>query len=376
MHICILTSVQFPPREGIGNYVFGLSKQLIHKGHKVTIITRGNWTGTKKEVIEGIDVIKVRFIPLYPFYINLHGLFLNNIFKRIESNIDIVHVHTPLVPFIKTSLPLITTVHTPMLIDTRSIEVNNLRAKMVKVMGKYVSFPIELKLLKRSNMTTTVANSVAEELREYGTDPKKIIVIGNGVYENIFTPTENKTKEKYILFTGRLAYRKGLFDLINCGKLICEKYADVNFVIVGEGMLRDKLEKKVNRLNLENRIIFKGYVSKTDLINLYQNAILHVLPSHYEGLPTVILEAMSCGLPVVATAVSGNLDVIENFKNGLLVPPHSPIEMAKAISILLNDTNLRRDIGKAARKTIENKYTFDIISDMFVDSYNSLLIKD
>jgi glycosyltransferase involved in cell wall biosynthesis len=365
-------STQFPPEEGIGNYVYGLSKKLIEKGHKVTVMNRGSWHITQREVFEGIEVIKVRYIPVYPFYIHLHGIFLNEIFRSLESGIDIVHVHTPLSPFIKTSLPLITTVHTPMLTDTRSIEVNDLRSMMERLMGRFVSYPIESKLLKRADIITTVANSVAQELKEYNINPEAVNVIGNGVDEKIFVPLKNKGEEKYILFTGRLAYRKGLFDLIECGKLICKKYDEVNFIIVGDGMLRAKLQMEVRNSGLEKRIIFKGRVSKTELINFYQNATIHVIPSHYEGLPTVLLEAMSCGLPVIATAVSGNLDVIENGKNGLLIPPGSPERLANAISILLGDSSKRSELGRAARKTIEEKFTWDIISNRMIQCYDSL----
>ena len=74
MNICILISTPFPPEEGIGNYVYGVSTKLIEKGHEVTVITRGSWNKTQREVINGIDVIKAPFIPLYPFYIHVHEL--------------------------------------------------------------------------------------------------------------------------------------------------------------------------------------------------------------------------------------------------------------------------------------------------------------
>ncbi len=374
MHICHIMSAPFPPREGIGNYVYGLSQKLIEKGHRVTIITRGSWNKTQRETIDGIEVIKVRFIPLYPFYIQLHGIFVNRVFKSLEPEIDLIHVHTPLSPLIKTSLPLITTIHTPMLTDTQSIEVNDLRSKIEKIMGRFVSYPLELQLLKRADLITAVANSVAHELKKYYLCLDGITVIGNGVNEKIFVPRKNKPDEKYILYTGRLAYRKGLFDLVECGKHICEKYPDVNFIIVGDGMLRNELQIKINNLKLEKRIIIKGHIPKSELINLYQNAMIFVIPSHYEGLPTVLLEAMSCGLPIVSTAVSGNLDVIENDKNGLLIPPKSPVEMAMAISILLENENLRHDLGRAARETIEKKFTWDIVSAKILQCYDSIII--
>lgn len=366
-------STPFPPEEGIGNYVNGLSRKMIEKGHKVTIITRGSWNKTRIENIGGVEVIKARFIPLYPFYIHIHGIFLNKIFKSIESSLDIVHVHTPLSPFINTSLPLVTTIHTPMLSDTRSIEVNNLRSRIEKLMGRFVSFPIELKLLKRTNILTTVANSVAQELREYYIDPGEVVVIGNGVDEKIFTPMKDngKKKDKYILFVGRLSYRKGLFDLIECGKYICKKYPDISFIIIGKGILLENLKQKVEENGLRERFKFLGFVNREELIQLYQNATIYIMPSHYEGLPTVLLEAMSCGLPVVATAISGNLDLISSRENGILIPSKSPKKMANAISMLLDDDKMRNELGKNARKTIEERYTWDIIAEKFLTIYES-----
>ena len=117
---------------------------------------------------------------------------------------------------------------------------------------------------------------------------------------------------------------------------------------------------------------FLGHVEKSKLIELYQNATIFVLPSHYEGLPTTLLEAMSCGLPVVATAVSGNLDVIESGKNGILVPIKSPDRMAEAVSFLLDNEKLRTELGIAARKTIEQKFTWSAISDKILRCYYSI----
>ena len=98
-----------------------------------------------------------------------------------------------------------------------------------------------------------------------------------------------------------------------------------------------------------------------------------MVPSHYEGLPTVLLEAMSCGLPVVATNVGGNSDVISSGKNGFLVPPKSPQVLSKVILKLLDDSKLRKEIGAAARKTIERSYTWDKIADKIQKCYEDML---
>jgi glycosyltransferase involved in cell wall biosynthesis len=377
MHVCIITSAALPPEEGIGNYVYGLSIKMIEKGHRVTIITRGTWNNTQRETMNGIEVIKARFAPCYPFHVHIHGVFVNRLFKSLEESFDIVHIHTPLSPIIETSLPIITTVHTPMKTDARSVQIVSIQALAGKVLARTVSYPLEQRLFKKSKKIVAVASSVAQELKEYGINPHEVMVVGNGVNEEIFKPKQNiiqdGTHDRFILFTGRLGLRKGLFDLIECGRIICKKYPDISFVIPGKGHLSDKLQKRVKDIGLQDRFKFLGFVDKDKLIQLYQDASIYVLPSHYEGLPTVLLEAMACGCPVVATKVSGNIDVISSNKNGILIPPKSPKEMADAISFLLDNDDVRRKFGAAARRTIEERYTWNVISDKMLKCYESLI---
>lgn len=375
MNICMIMSTPFPPEDGIGNYVYGLSSKLINLGHKVTIITRGNLFKTRREFIDDICVIKPPFFPLYPFHIQFHGLFLNRIFKKMGGEFDIVHIHSPLSPLISTSLPIIATIHTPMLIDTkkRTDETKDIRARIEQLMGRYISFHIEMDLIERANTITTVAHSVAMELREYGLNSKDVEVIGNGVDEKVFTPIKNKVDEKYILYSGRLDYRKGLFDLIESSKIICQVHPEISFVITGKGILIEKLKRRVNESGLKKNFNFVGFVSREKLIQLYQQATIYVLPSHYEGLPTVLLEAMACGCPIVATSVSGNLDVLTQGHDGILVPPKSPDKIAEAVLKLLDDEKMRNTLGINARNTIENRFTWSIISKKFLHFYNSLI---
>lgn len=369
----MVMSTPFPPEEGIGNYVYNLSKKLIEKGHKVTVITRSPSMRAQADTIEAIDVFRAPFIPCYPFHVHVHGIFVNKQFRSLESNFDIVHIHTPLSPIIKTSLPIITTMHTSIIRDIDFIEVKGLRYFLSKMMLRSTGYPLTLKLLRRSDKITAVSNGVAQELSGYGLNPNDVEAIWNGVDENVFVPTQNKNGDRYILCTGRLSARKGLFDLVECGKYVCDKYPDVQFVITGKGELLNKLKARVNDLGLKDKFIFTGFVGRENLIKLYRNATIFVLPSHYEGLPTTIIEAMACGLPVVATDISGNVDVIENGKNGILIPPKSPQKMAGAISILLEAEALRKKMGENARETIKKRFTWDIISDHILKCYTQIL---
>jgi glycosyltransferase involved in cell wall biosynthesis len=370
-----MISRDFPPvAGGIGYYVHNLSKKLVERGHRVTVITQGSMSKTRMEMLDGIEVFRAPFFPLYPFHIQIHGFFVDSLFRKLEPKLTLVHLHTPMPPPIETSLPVMTTVHTSMKADARYHEVIDLSSLAERLQSMFVYPRIELKLLRASMKITAVSQSVAKELKEYGLDIQEITVVGNGVDEKTFVPLRNRNcTEKYVLFTGFLKPRKGLFDLIECAEYVCRVYSDVNFVICGTGPFLRKLEQEIRSKGLHKRILLLGYVNRNKLIQTFQNATVQVLPSHYEGLPTVLLEAMSCGVPVVATDVGGNSDVISSGVNGFLVPPKCPEEMAKIVMRLIDDASLRENIGRAARKTIEKYYTWDKIADNILKCYENML---
>jgi len=374
MKICMILSNPFPPKEGIGYYTYNLSRKLIENGHKVVVITRGSWSKTQKEIFDDIEIIRTPFIPIYPFYIHIHELFVKKAFKSLESQIDIVHIHSPLPPPIKTTLPVILTIHTPMLSNINYIKIQSLYSLLTKISARFVSYPVELKHIESSDIITTVTESVAQELKEYGLNPDEISVVSNGVDEKIFYPSkkESENNKKNIMYAGRIDREKGLFDLVESAKSICSQKADVSFIIAGDGRDLNKLKRKIKKMGLQNRFTFLGQIEKDQMIKLYQNATLFILPSYREGLPTVLLEAMSCGLPVIATDVRGNRDLISNGENGLLVPPKDPKKMAETIITLLEDEKLMERLGKNARKTIIEKYTWNDIFDKFLKYYKSI----
>lgn len=375
MKICMIISEPFPPKEGIGFYVYNLSKNLIKNGHEVILITRGSFNKTQREIIEGIEVIKAPFIPIYPIYIHVHGIFVNKVFKSLESEIDLVHVHTPLPPLIKSSVPIITTVHTPMLTDNQYIKIRSIYSLFSKISARFISYPLEMKHIQASDVVMTVSKSIAQELREYHLNPDEVLVVGNCIDEKFFFPKKRKSQndKKYILFAGSMDREKGLFDLVDCGRYICSERSDISFILAGSGRDLNKLKRKARKAGLQDRFKFLGQVEKDQLVKLYQNATLFVLPSYHEGLPTVLLEAMSCGLPVIATDVRGNRDVISDGENGILVPQRAPKKLAEAIRNLLDDEKTKKTLSENARKTIEEKYTWDAVSSKFLRCYESLV---
>ena len=191
---------------------------------------------------------------------------------------------------------------------------------------------------------------------------------------NFFVPKKIKDiKHHYILYTGRLDSRKGLFDLITAAKQVCNEYPNIKFILVGSGYLEKIFEKRSKQIGFKKNFIFVGFVHHKKILQYYQNSTIYVNPSYYEGLPTTLLEAMACGIASIATNVPGNSDLIQNNENGLLVPPRKPKLLAEAIMKLLSDENLRRDLAKNARQHIINDFDWEIVTDKFEQLYKSMI---
>lgn len=378
MKVCMYTS-EFPPDVGgISTYVYNLSKRLVDRGHKVTVITRGTWKKTNYEEIEGISVYRVRFIPSFPSPFKIHQIYINKLLKSLKFNFDLIHLHgtlMPVKPAFNNSLPVLFTSHGASKKKLDFMEAKTLHFFVVKLLRKHL-FELEQEIVEKSDMLTAVSNSCADEFREYHSLKKEITVVHNGVDTNFFVPSENRSKLRSILYTGRFEVFKGLSDLIECSGIVCKKYPDVKFILVGSGTILDNLKKQVSKLKLEDNIIFTGSLSKSQIIEYYQNATIFVLPSYREGFPTSLMEAMSCGIPSIATDVEGSAELIKDRKNGLLVSPKNAEKLAESIIYLLENEGFRNMIGANARDYIVKNYDWETITDGFEKLYYQLSCYD
>lgn len=370
MDICQILSTPYPPREGIGNFVHNLTKHLISRGNRVTVITRGNMLGDEKLGFEGAEVIRASFLPIYPFHIYLHSLHLERLVRN--AGFDIIHVHSPLCPAVDTGSPVVTTVHTTVWKGARMVELIDLLSLGIKL-HMSISYHIEKKLFKTSDLITTVSMEVARELEVYDIALDKVLCVGNGVDPEYFQPNGDGRREGYVLYVGRLSHRKGLLDLVSCAKQTISIAPEIKFLIVGSGPLHRRLKFLIRKLGMENSVRIFGYVNKEALLKLYQQASVFVLPSLHEGLPTVLLEAMACSTPVVATAAGGTKEVITNGVNGILVPPKQPGLLSDAILRIIRNDELASTLAYNARRTVQEKYSFEIIADRILDSYSSII---
>ncbi|MCM8809959.1 MAG: glycosyltransferase family 4 protein [Candidatus Omnitrophica bacterium] len=233
---------------------------------------------------------------------------------------------------------------------------------------------IFLKVFKMADGIIVLSKEMQKELEIIKFKREKLFLIPNAVDINKFKPYKDKEKlknefgyseKKIIIFVGRLTKQKGVEYLIKSfEKLkIDEKY----LIILGDGELREKLEKMVFSLGLKDKVLFAG--RKKEVLPYLQVADIFVLPSLSEGLPISVLEAMSCGLPVVVSKVGGNVDVVEDGTNGYLVEPQNICQIKKAIEELLANERKTKEIGGINRKKIEENYSYDTIIERYLNLY-------
>jgi glycosyltransferase involved in cell wall biosynthesis len=162
-----------------------------------------------------------------------------------------------------------------------------------------------------------------------------------------------------LLFVGALDqahYFKGVDVLLNA--LVILEPRHWHLKIVGEGDLRPEYEKLSQRLKLNNRVEFSGKLVNQELIRAFQDADLFILPSinSNEAFGLVLIEALACGLPVIASNLPGVRQVFEDHKQGLLIEPNSPEDLKKKLEFIFNNEEMRRVMALAARRLAEEKY--------------------
>jgi len=197
-----------------------------------------------------------------------------------------------------------------------------------------------------------VANSQGlKELAQKTAPNQKIQLIYNGVDTNEFKPpkTKKKSKDLRILCVARLIKRKGIDYLLKAlGRL-----KDKNFIltIIGDGNEKENLVNLTKKLKINSKVRFLGPIPHSEIIKYYQQNDLFVLPSLNEGMSNTILEAMACGLPIIATDVGGSEELVK--ENGFIIKPKSRKELVKAIQRYIDDRSLLEKQGQESRKRAE-----------------------
>lgn len=233
------------------------------------------------------------------------------------------------------------------------------------------------RIVGEAEMITSVCQKNCNFLKGWN---KNCLVVPNGIsdqfVEEFFRRGEKVTKDKddrvRILFVGHINEHKGVDLLISAtDEIIRRGYRKIIIELVGGGNPRvvKKFKEEVRRRGLEKYIIFEGI--REDVPSLLIKADLFVLPSRIEGLPTTILEALTLGVPVIASNVGGIPDIIRNGKNGILVPPEDVKALSQAIIRLIDEEGLRKRLILEGYKTVPF-YRWSRIVNQYFDIYRTI----
>jgi len=221
-----------------------------------------------------------------------------------------------------------------------------------------------------------VAQKVADFVHEQVGIPRdKLLVIANGVDTQTFipsaTPKAADWQPRIIGNVGRLEPVKGTRFLVDAFAQFASQFPDARVWLVGDGTERQNLATQAQTQGVARQIDFLGM--RPDVAALLAQMDIFVLPSHWEGMPNAVLEAMAAGLPVVATGVGGTTEVVVQDETGFLVPAADPDAMAKAIVTLLRDPTLCRRMGEAGRRRVEQHFSIQQTVAKTVGLYENLL---
>lgn len=238
-------------------------------------------------------------------------------------------------------------------------------------------------VLRFMDAVVCVSDAQAAKVRRAGVAPGRVRTIRNAIDPQAYgtaTPAARgrltglfpRPPQLVVGVLGRLSPEKGIDVLIDAMRLLARTHPEVGAVIFGDGPLRASLQDRIDALGLGERVVLAGFVD--DPAALLPAFDVVVLPSHTEGLPVVVLEAMASRVPVVATAVGGTPEALgDDGACGLLIPPADPAALAAALGALAPDGARRRAIGEAGRRRVETRFTFAAQAQAYGELFTELV---
>jgi len=219
-----------------------------------------------------------------------------------------------------------------------------------------------------------VINKIVKNLYYNLLGDERISTIPFGVDESIFYPINKKKNNVFeILYVGSLTNIKGVPLLIKALPYILKEEPNVILKIVGKGNQKTYLNAMVKKLNIDKNVIFSGFIPHNKTPKFFQQCDVFCYPTLGEPFGKSIIEAMACGKAVITTNIGGPSEIVSNGVDGVLVPPRNEGAIASGILDLINNENKRLKLGERARKTVEEKYSWEKISSKYHELYSSLL---
>ncbi len=366
---------------GAENAAYELAVGMAKKGHEVYVFTTSADKKFCEEQVDGLTVF--RYGTHFKCY--TANISLNILLKPKDFKADIIHTHFDMAPWPMAGWYYANHMHIPLILTYHG-DWGEWFGGWIRKMG--VSFHNKY-LVDRMLQSTKVIISPSTHflgksrfLRKYS---NKVVVIPNGVniqeYQVPYSKEECRCRlqlpvdSQIVLFVGDLNPYKAPDVLLGAFSRVIKDIPHGLLIFVGGGVLRTQLEGAAEDLGTEHQVIFTGFIEDISKKSLYYHAAdIFCLSSISECLPLVVLEAMASGVPVIASAIGGIPDVIQDGKNGILLTPGDPDVWAQAITDLLKDEEARKRISLEGKHTVE-AYSWEKVCDHTEKVYEECLAR-
>jgi glycosyltransferase involved in cell wall biosynthesis len=381
MNICF-ASLNYPldgrATSGVGSQVQSLAQSLVKAGHSVSVIDLA--TNSENCIVEdrGVKVYRMRSGNLHWFVskLPLVGKVLALPIREIEysiavcrgirragqtQHIDLIEgteTGALLIPLFSRQIPLIIRLHG----ERYTFHKNTPR--MALKLDVRLSRAIQRFALRRAKLLISPSRAHAQEIaRELRYDPRSLQVIPHCIDLAEIPSSDQVTGDgRTVLFVGRLERVKGISLFLEAAELVVQECPTARFLVAGANhptLPHAEIDQMIRSYSLQEHVERLGHVPWHELVSLYREASVCAVPSHYESFGLVALEAMACGVPVVAARAGGLPEIIEDGMTGLLVPAGDTPALAKAIVSLLKDRGERTQMGSAGRERARTKFSVE-----------------
>ncbi|NYB26606.1 MAG: glycosyltransferase family 4 protein [Methanobacteriaceae archaeon] len=371
------TPVRFYPfTGGVENYVYYLSRELVNSGNQVKVVCANEPDIESKQRVEGIEVERLPYM----------GKIANtNITTGLpgalsDGDYDIIHTHIPTPWSADWSAFYSNSKKKPLVVTYHNDIIGQGLASLVAHIYNSVGLNYVLKTAAKIIITQPGYLQSSSYLAKYR---DKIEVIPNGVDVEKFQPIQASDNEDrntifFLSVLDEFHKYKGLEYLLEALKIVKNKILDVKLIVGGKGVLLDHHQEMAASLGLKDNVEFAGFIPDEEIADYYSQASVFVLPSIsslQEGFGIVALEALACQTPVVTTDIVGVAHDLKQIKGGIVIPPRDTHKLADAITQILSDAQMQKEMGQRGRKLVQEKYTWKVVASSMEKVYKEILAK-
>jgi len=359
-------------RLGVSEHIYQLSKALASAKESISchIVSMQKETKTT-QVSPNIWVHSIERKPYHYLAPFLAATTLKVVVERIQP--DIVHLHGASLPYVLTAvglsktLPVVVTIHGNAIIEA------SYKRGLAKIWGAIISGTLMKYAIRNLGTTIVCSQHMKENFARL--NKTRVFVIPNGIDLPMYQPSKEKRGDQrfsYVLYMGGYSKVKGVDLLIRSLPLVYRRTGPIPVYIAGPDTENKELIRLVRQEGVEQSVKLLGFVTEERKVTLLQQAGLIVVPSRYESFGIVILEAMACGIPVVASRSGGIVELIQDRESGLLFDAENVTQLADCIATMIQNPKLRE---LYAHKGLEfaGQYSWPVIAEKTVVLYHDCI---